>query len=185
MQGFWRSSQTWWRVNMGSFSARSSGSDAWHASQISGRWMTTSSTASIGTNLRVVPSCPGCPPRFLPVGSLRGLAGAPGGSEDGGLWEFLESWFKRSSSLAMRTSRSAILRSRAAQPGQFANPGSRLSTSFMPEISAQGPWELYGNGRENHPVSPSQPLTATAAERLQQCSTENDSRAAGRNARGH
>ena len=75
-------------------------------------------TCSGGRSTRLWGLCPGCAPRCRPVAGFDGRV--PGGSEDGGLCEFVELWpscaskaATRARSLAFSSLRAAILASRS------------------------------------------------------------------------
>lgn len=62
---------TIWRISASMRGAASSGDP--QLAQVSGSWLTTSSTCSGGTISRVVPVWPGCPPVFRPLAFFGGF----------------------------------------------------------------------------------------------------------------
>ena len=99
------SSATWWRCTAAASTRSSSPKTCAQARQRSGQCSTTSSTRSSGKSGRLVPSCPGWPPRARPEPGPPGRGGAEGGSCEGGSDELRELRRSRSSSFSTRASR--------------------------------------------------------------------------------
>src|SRR5205814_9212907 len=108
------------------------------------------------------PSCPCCPPRFLPDPAPRGRGGADGGSCDGGSDEFRELRFKRRSSSATRaSSRSFVSTSR-----RFASTSSSSRNSNATAVSRSPSRIASASARPTQKRSPHDQRSLQRAERL-------------------
>ena len=97
----------------------------------------SSTTVSGGRSGRVRLGCPGCPPFRFPLGVLGGAGLACGGSEDGGLDEFEESWPSRASRSASRASRYRMYACTAG--GRASNTSGGSEGGVMPPEGIREP----------------------------------------------